>query len=1153
MDTKSAIDTLVDNKFSEDDIDATFQGLRQHIDSLVSEGKSEEEIDSIISQTKILSPSGEKISLFGKPTTPSTTKQFSVSPSTSAAASQVLKQDSTPKEETGFQQFTRTLPEALFRAVPFPNVFRAINDPKYRTMESLAHPLPEIITDPINRILDAIRKKDPSAAKDIEAAMASTPFISGSLPRISNVVNRAIDAVRGENAAIAPLRDVSGQALTKPLTRAESAVIAKSGAISPTAAASELITAPSSIKNIPNITGKGQAVRNISPALIKQQELIDTAKAARDYAVKTNNHTLFDSSNKILDNFKIPYEQRNVTPEIARANSDAIINSAKQLKEQANQAGDVKTYDIANDLINRNGILKLDDTFTPNKSSDPIVNKVLKSEVADSTADLNIIANRFNNDLISSDFGFKDFQQLDRITKARYKEATSEPTIINGKRESERPYSTGRGNLSEKEALSKIDVPEFKAEEYAVGDALIKRAVNEGVDGLAPLKDDVRSYMSIPESEKIKSAQIPSNNLLGEIRKADLEIQSNAILRPFWNIAAYVEAKTGLPLFNEMFYKGKINYNKMMDFQLAEQAKIDKIYGKYSRPYNKYIEGRERISDILEEIKTYDPQSNIVTFIDSTGKELTADLNIAIRNKKWNPQEAEIAAKLRDYYDTATARGAPLKASSYIDYYNPRRHENSADRRAQYFDRFRDNEKAFFSFHRTGADATQPWIRDSKTLVERYIREWGVVNNMLGWQNQIARPLLETVKKWENDPLKGLSTDKPARYVEKYIRDMMGIARDNASDVNYTAYKIIRDHIEPFAPKIAKDIYTALSKDRTAEIASSRLMGLQYKSLLGYRPLKMIRNFNQRSLALPLMPHGGFSIINGMKKIKTKEGQDKVLSSGILGYVGDMVDKGFSDTWKSPMRGWEAIEKGNRGSIYLPIHDGVIEAFNKGKKYSEVAKEFHLNLYHEVVQKKFKELYESGRVGDVRELGVVDNAAHFLGDNAQGMTQYWYDKGSGIELFKQGPIWKQAGAFSSYSFFTANYLSNLLKASYKNPADLARVMKMIAYITLVDNMIFNATGINFQSNPLTNMPSQIATGPIPTGLYGAFQLITGKYNEIMGNILKDRDEQYSKFQQSEGRRKLINSLKAVIGAPASASIDLYNYLNPKEKPVSIKP
>lgn len=1337
-DIAGAVDNLIKAGWSDEDIQSTIKGIEDHTTGLINAGKTDQEIENTLIQTKILGKDGKPFNLFNNPAQGIVNEGLSNIPiSTSNTANKVLQSNTVKASDVKEPSFLQKVASGPVGAVvegtlrkltPFPGLTRAIEGTGPKDLSSISNPLPEVITDPIARVIEGIKKIDPGSGKLIEDTMVASPAMHGITGgsirpaarivgnKVSNILSNTTGANFGQTASKAPSSPVDALSpKTEPLPY-------------PTSQTSSVVN-PSASNPQP------RAATNVIDPIT-----IEYAKQARDYGTKIGNADIIARANKILDDAAIPEFNRLLTPEDSAINGKVAIEVAATAKKYAEDIGDPLLLNRANQIINNNGIIRPSqilnpsihdlENFTANlnvignrkadldmaklegtkvvnpdgtpkevytgtpsaydkfdsskvnagmynsageniqyfteepaiaggKVADPIIDningKIIKR--SDTTTDFGYATPRIKNtaaeealqapnvrpayvniknpfdieagldqnivnqfpDLIKNKMGdpitngdlYNDLVDTFKGDKAKVNQIlkdngydgithiggsitgnaphrvwisfdpenqvvskfdptlysfrmrdmlNKEPAIVNGKAVEERIPSNGVTGLTQEQVISKFDYPDYTKEEYDIGDALIKRAIDEKIEGMSPLKEDIRDYLDLSKLEKEKlereKAQVPSQDLFANVKKgSSLEVQTDARILPYDAIMLKIEADTGLPVFNEFYYKGRINYNRKMDF-LLEQADIKKkIFGNYTRPFNKYIEGRERISDILEDVLSYNPKTEILEYKDSKGDIVSGKITDAIMNRKWNPEEATIAAKLRDFYEKAYENGAPIKETSYREFYNPKRYENDPNGRTAYFDKFRDNEKAFFAHYRTGSDGPLPLIRDASILFDRYINEWATVNHMLKWQNEIARPLLERVANWKNPGTNALSTDKPARYIEKYIRDVMGIPRDAASDTNYTAFKIIRDNIEPHAPKLAKDLYSWLSKDRTAEVASSKLVGQMYKNVLGYRPIKMVRNGNQRLMAIPLMPNGLTDITRGTGKLRTKAGQDKVLASGILGYVGDMTDKGVGSKIYSPMRGWEAMEKGNRGSIYLSLHDGLINDYKSGMSVGDMAKKYHLNLYHEVRANKIKELYKSGKIGDVRTYGLVDNAAHYIGDAAQAMTQYWYDRGSGVEIFNSGPIAKQMGAFGTYPFLTKNYLSNLFKDAWNGPnrtADLARIMKMMVYVTTIDNIIYNATGINLGSNPLTNLPSQLAGGPVPTGAYGAWQVVSGTLNNMFSNMFQDRDNEYAKMQASEGWRKIKNSTMALTPAIISAPIQAYQSMQPSKKEQRVK-
>ena len=406
LDLNSAVDNLIKQGWSDDDIKTVVTDVHSRADDLIRQGKTDEDVVNTLKNYRVLDANNQSLPFF-PPKTPNdiATENYNqghmagVMPAGFKQQQEdqqaLAKQQGVNILEGGGLQAYPTPLETLYPAAkqltPFPGLTGKAEGEKYGL-----NPFPAILTDTINAAIEAAKKvpipfSDTSLGKTIEDYMNASPaFHNFTTETVSNLrylkggdILESIKGTPEKPVDVESLRDVSPVALkaptngTSPVPESGAQNRPLSNATSPTY--SEVTPTASSIVKIEPSAKQGQSGVVLPPA---DPYSIEIAKSTRDFAIKTENNNLLQQANQYLDTLGIPEEKRTITPMQAKQSTNAAIGVAVEAKRFGELNNVPELVDKANGIINKNGLFKPEDFAQHNL---PNTN--------DFTADLNIIAN----------------------------------------------------------------------------------------------------------------------------------------------------------------------------------------------------------------------------------------------------------------------------------------------------------------------------------------------------------------------------------------------------------------------------------------------------------------------------------------------------------------------------------------------------------------------------------------------------------------------------------------------------------------------------------------------------------------------------------------------------------------------------------------
>ena len=616
---------------------------------------------------------------------------------------------------------------------------------------------------------------------------------------------------------------------------------------------------------------------------------------------------------------------------------------------------------------------------------------------------------------------------------------------------------------------------------------------------------------------------------------------------PTNRIALIFEANNpGIPTATKLYYQGRKVAQESMEHVDQYSKKIEEIFGELYGFTKSKRASQEKITQGLELIHAFDPSNSTFNIGHANGS-FTSNLDLPAATRAINAEidlirpnsitltseEVLVAGKLRQFYDDAHQAGS-VQYQQYQNFYSPRYNAfKKEEDRFNWVKNLRTDQLAFFQHHRTGS--LLPREENALKLADHYIRSWAHAKYIFPWDEQVARPMLHEIG---NRP--GKLGSVALDYFKEYRDNIVGVP--NKANVKFDAFidSTIDNTIGWASPDTAAALRARFSEDRTGELVSSKLTNSQMKGFLGFRPIPAMRNATQRLFALPLMPKDeSFGISKGMAKTATAEGKAKIKAAEILGPIGPFMHGDVAQKWYSPLKVYEAVEQNNRGAVYLTIHDSVNKLWDKGATISQAADTLKLHLYAKPVQEEFKNMWRTGKVGDVRNIGQ-DNAAHWLGDWATIMTQFPYERGANAAWIRKNAITRQFGLFQSWSLYATDYLVNLSKDAITGPnkvRDTANIAKMLGYFTLMDMAFENVTGIPLLSSPITSIVPRGVTSPISTLGTSGLTYINTTISEIMNDLTSDRKNKYVSAARKQAGREFSRTLPGFIpGGKAAADL-----------------
>lgn len=598
--------------------------------------------------------------------------------------------------------------------------------------------------------------------------------------------------------------------------------------------------------------------------------------------------------------------------------------------------------------------------------------------------------------------------------------------------------------------------------------------------------------------------------------------------RPTWRVASAYERETGIRTFSELYLNGRRASKQNLDFINGVEPAIQDIFGKnygFTRPKREF---NDRVTGILENIQGVRPNGNVV-FRTGAGETISIEAPLATMAQRMGVglDEARTAVQLRQFYDTFARSGRFIDGDRYLQFYSPRLSPTAPGERFKLFRAFTSDEQVFFQKPRTG----DPFGIETNALVlaQRYARAASTVQFTRPFTQQVADPIINQIV----DP-----TTKA--FFQHYVQDVIGAPRDAAVAMNAKVFRFVNNRIAPWFPETAETLIKKFSDERIGEAAFNKLSSYQYKVFLGFRPLPMLRNWTQRMYAIPLVGNRRLVRGQGFLMQRNAAAREKVVASGILGPASEFINDvkgagrfsiklgGVERPLGRPLGGYQAMDAGNRASIYVPLSDDINTLFKSKAPFEKVAKEVNLRLYPEVVRDRFEELYRAGQVFDPRDQ-IANNAAHFLPDMAQLMTQFPYERGGSLEAFRAGPLRRQFGVFQTWWLMNLDYLANLTKETF-NPTvarsagerakDIARFVEMFGTLIAVDSMMGAALGFDFNVSPFTVFPTELRGGPVAAVVTETAALISQTVKKINRELINQRENQYADHQLANAAKQV---------------------------------
>lgn len=628
---------------------------------------------------------------------------------------------------------------------------------------------------------------------------------------------------------------------------------------------------------------------------------------------------------------------------------------------------------------------------------------------------------------------------------------------------------------------------------------------------------------------------------------------------PTNRVALIFEANNpGIPTATKLYYNGRKAAQESMEHVDQYSKIVEDIFGDLYGFTKKKRASQEKVTQALEITHAFDPTNNTFNIGHANGS-FTSNLDLPAATRAINaeiqairpnsisltPEEVLVAGKLRKFYDDAHQAGS-VPYQQYQDFYSPRFNAfKKEEDRFNWVKNLRTDQLAFFQHARTGS--LLPREENALKLADHYVRSWAHAKYIFPWDEQIARPILHEIG---NRP--GKLGSVALDYFKEYRDNIVGVP--NKASVKFDAFvdTTIDNTIGWLSPDTADALRARFSADRTGELLSSKLTNAQMKGFLGFRPIPAMRNATQRLFALPLMPKDeNFGLSKGLAKTLTVEGKAKIKAAEVLGPIGPFLHGDVAQSWYSPLKVYEAVEQNNRGAIYLTIHDAVNRLWDKGATIGEAADKLKLHLYAKPVQQEFRNMWNAGKVGDVRNIGQ-DNAAHWLGDWSTIMTQFPYERGANASWIRKNAITRQFGLFQSWSLYATDYLTNVTKDALIGPnkiRDTANIAKMLGYFTLMDMAFENVTGIPLLSSPITSIVPRGLTSPISTLGTSGLTYINTAISEIMNDLTSDRKNKYLSAAKKQAGKEFTRTLPGFVPG-GKAAVDLFKSDKPKTTDIS---
>lgn len=702
-----------------------------------------------------------------------------------------------------------------------------------------------------------------------------------------------------------------------------------------------------------------------------------------------------------------------------------------------------------------------------------------------------------------------------------------------------------------------------------IGDFAVSKSTNKfGV--IKSIKENIAEFAEITrepgEVARLKpftggkTFQVPMDDL-GKMKIYNPRTPFHLNDRPIYQIFDFLEKKTGLP-FNSVFHtSGNKAVTEAVEMKMSLLSKRDDIFEGLLKNDKATRLLREKVTDLLENnIQVINPDGTVKIKLES-GNIVDVPIDKAALSLKENPLVVKSAIKLRNAYDDYI-RGGAISEDHRRLFYSPRSPIK------EYQDMFKYNldprldKLARFEHERTGKlfqtekDALRSW--------EKYISDWAQAEFLFPWEEEIGRPLLAQIS--NNQTLMS--------FVSNYIDKVRGIPNEVTIDFNRKVYDFVNNTLGQTYPDLAERFLKSFGDERIGEVLGNKAANHQFKSLLSWRPTPILVQHTQKFLAIPVIGEKGLMI--GLAKSLTPAGRARTLASGSAGSFTDLLDRGvisevgpikkaaekaLGREFKAftPGRWFQAGDANNRGAVYNYLHDTVLKGWNAGaKNFNELEKytkgQISWDMLPDSIVDRFKDLYNSGKIGDVLEKGTSNNAAHFIGYWGQWVTQFPNALGGGIQQFNKSPLWKQAGVFQSYSLFFIDYLAKMTKnalTSENKTKDLMRLGRTLAYLTTIESLTLAYTGARLFVSPASTL--RLGLSPALALAVGTGVALPSQMKRLENLIIGDTEKSFAAFERSKAQNDVFRNLIGIFGPVGSYAIYKgYKSLTEKGKKTEIE-
>lgn len=592
--------------------------------------------------------------------------------------------------------------------------------------------------------------------------------------------------------------------------------------------------------------------------------------------------------------------------------------------------------------------------------------------------------------------------------------------------------------------------------------------------------------------------------------------------QPAMSVFTHLENESGIPYLTEMWNAKQIADSKyIVDAMKREKEILNTVkeVGRYHRPTLANEIALNKAGPLVEKIKDYDKTNNILHYEDTNGRITIGTPETFARAYNVNKDIGELAARGRYLFDKWWREGSTANAvnpNAYIDFYLP--HKMSQQERFDYVRGLRNDQKAFFQHERSGK--IFPVETNLLKILNRYSREWARVDYLTPWQKEVFEPILRATK----DIYKDIPTsNETINYIINYGLDTLRMPRNTAIDANQKLYDFVDKTLRPINGRLADRMIRSFgSDDRLAEAVSNATRKFFLNYFLRFRTLPGLRNAFQRELALPFMPDGHIGMLKAQRDLwRNVDGaHDKVILSGLMPYL----DESFLSTNR-----WDLFQHAENGNMFIPfltIHNGAVRDFNAGMSWDNFKDKWRIHLYPDDFQSRWRDLYNRGNVGDIRNLGPIDNVAAEMGRYASNVTQFPKGPGETPEWTRSGPMAKVGWQFGTWSPMAIDYFARVSNAAYNGPKpvrDFASLAKIIGVAIIGDMMFESITGTDLGLNPISNLPDRLGGGPGLTIPQEVLSVVASAWNNLISSGIESDRNGMKKFLQDRAVRELLRN------------------------------